>query len=1113
MQANRLEFEQDNALAGYRLGRLEVYNWGTFNRQVWALAPCGHTSLLTGANGSGKSTLIDALLTLLVPNQKRSYNQASGGGRRERDERTYVQGAFGRIKDEQDYGAKTRYLRDEGSYTVLLAQFSNRGLQQTVSLAQVLWLQNRKVEKFFVVAEGALSVAGDFADVSTIPELKKRLAAKEQLGIFEHFSDYSKHFRKIFGLRSEKALDLFNQTVKIKEIASLNDFVRTHMLGEGDMQEHIRDLQQNYQDLTRAHAAIVKARRQLELLTPLHEDGARYRELERAIRQLKGEERLVPAYFAGQKIRLLEPEVAQARARLEGATRLLEETVGRLGTLYDKRRQLEVAIGSDKVGQQLKLLEKDIDSHQKQLTSRRQQAEAYSSLARRLELAKYSDSAVFGEGKRQAEGLSARLEKSLEEALDERVRLETQVTELKAQGEALEQEINSLQQRSSQIPRQNLNLREQMLTTLNIREEAVPFMGELLKVKDEERRWEGAIERLLHNFGLRLLVPSEHYRAVSRYVNETHLGGRVVFHRVDDVSSLSPSRSDGDKLFSKLEVKPGSTFYRWIERELVHHYDYVCCDTLQQFHREQRALTTEGLVKGGNQRHEKDDRHSIYDRTRYVLGWSNREKVVALEQERESVTARFLGVRRELGKVKGKREELETQKGRVQDFLRFDDFSAIDWRGDEQELQELRRQKTDLERSSDWLKQLREELEALQTTVRSLEATKDKTQEEKFGLERDIQDYAKQQQQAQARLEEDSPEELETHSSEIAKRLADHPLALDTLDRLERRIQATYRDLLEQETGRAGKLQENLIRKMQKYKNAFAAETTEVDASVEAMDAFDAMLETVKKDDLPRHEAHFKRFLNDKILSNVGVFQGELDKRLNTIKDNIDTLNRSLAGIDYTPRTFIELEYANNPDHEISEFQRMLRACFADVGRPDEFSGEASFGHIRALIERFETDVRWTKKVTDVRNWLDFSASENYRADGRQHHYYSDSSGKSGGQKAKLAYTILASAIAYQFGLEHGQARSTSFRFVVIDEAFDRTDERNAHYAMELFRQLDLQLLVVTPLEKIHTIEPFISACHYVENSLEEDDSKVYNLSMTEFDERKRSFRATPNQA
>ena len=71
-------FNNNNAESGYRLQYIEVYNWGTFNGKVYKLQPNGNTSLLTGANGSGKTTLVDALLTLLVPSNKRFYNQSSG---------------------------------------------------------------------------------------------------------------------------------------------------------------------------------------------------------------------------------------------------------------------------------------------------------------------------------------------------------------------------------------------------------------------------------------------------------------------------------------------------------------------------------------------------------------------------------------------------------------------------------------------------------------------------------------------------------------------------------------------------------------------------------------------------------------------------------------------------------------------------------------------------------------------------------------------------------------------------------------------------------------------------------------------------------------------------
>ncbi len=137
-------------------------------------------------------------------------------------------------------------------------------------------------------------------------------------------------------------------------------------------------------------------------------------------------------------------------------------------------------------------------------------------------------------------------------------------------------------------------------------------------------------------------------------------------------------------------------------------------------------------------------------------------------------------------------------------------------------------------------------------------------------------------------------------------------------------------------------------------------------------------------------------------------------------------------------------------------------------------------------------------RLIDVRNWFVFAASERWREDMREHEHYSDSGGKSGGQKEKLAYTILAASLAYQFGLAWGETRSKSFRFVVIDEAFGRGSDESAQYGLQLFEKLNLQLLIVTPLQKIHIIEPFVASVGFVHN-FEGRDSRLRNLSIEEY--------------
>ncbi|MFZ0105224.1 MAG: ATP-binding protein, partial [Thiobacillus sp.] len=111
-EALELDFAGDDRLAGFRLQRLEVLNWGTFDGRVWVLNLEGQNALLTGDIGSGKSTLVDALTTLLVPPQRLAYNKAAGADARERTLRSYVLGHYKSERNEVGGSAKPVALRD-----------------------------------------------------------------------------------------------------------------------------------------------------------------------------------------------------------------------------------------------------------------------------------------------------------------------------------------------------------------------------------------------------------------------------------------------------------------------------------------------------------------------------------------------------------------------------------------------------------------------------------------------------------------------------------------------------------------------------------------------------------------------------------------------------------------------------------------------------------------------------------------------------------------------------------------------------------------------------------------------------------------------------------------
>jgi uncharacterized protein YPO0396 len=260
---------------GFRMHRLEIYNWGTFHQKVWAVNPDGANAFATGDVGSGKSTLVDALTTLLVPNRKIVYNKAAGAESKERDITTYVRGAYKIEKSAEGHKGKTSYLRDGSSYSAILVVFRNESLGHTVSLAQVFRYQtNGSIDRFWVVAERELSISQDLkAEGASFANLKRTLRKDSAISVSDTYKEYANHFRRLLGIRSDQALDLFYQTVSMKSVENLTEFVRTHMLEHGPVEENVDALCKNFEDLDRLHETVLKARDQIQALRPLAEAG------------------------------------------------------------------------------------------------------------------------------------------------------------------------------------------------------------------------------------------------------------------------------------------------------------------------------------------------------------------------------------------------------------------------------------------------------------------------------------------------------------------------------------------------------------------------------------------------------------------------------------------------------------------------------------------------------------------------------------------------------------------------------------------------------------------------------------------------------------------------
>ncbi|CAN5149693.1 ATP-binding protein [soil metagenome] len=1098
---------------GFRLGRFEVLNWGTLHSHVWALNCRGDNALLTGDIGSGKSTLVDGISTLLVAPQKITYNRAAGADARERTLRSYVLGHYKSERGDPGLSARPIALRDTSQYSVILGQFFSEQIGVEVTLAQVFWWKDTQGQpaRFYVVADGELTIREHFAGFGkNMDTLRKRLRAMPSVELHDTFPPYGTAFRRRFGIASEQAMDLFYQTISMKSVGNLTEFVRAHMLETFPVQDRIDALVGHFDDLTRAHEAVIRSRQQIERLTPIVADCDRHASLTAHADGLRSCREALTPWFAELKSGLL----AQRLMELDNdASRLTEDihTLAEQWAAQDAKTDgLRKAI-AENGGDRLAAIEREITQREGERDARRRQAARYSELARSVELSPPTDVEAFHRHRSEIAAWRETSDSQLAELQNAVTDAEVTWRALSAQYDTLEKELVSLRGRRSNLPAHTLALRARMCSALDLDEKDLPFAGELLQVRSDARDWEGAIERLLRNFGASLLVHDTAYSRVAAWVDRNHLNGRLVYYRTTESPRKAPRSRDARSVAVRLQIEPNSPFYDWLDSEVAKRFDHECCANIEELRRTSFGLTRAGQIKSGSERHEKDDRYAVDDRTQFILGWSNEAKIAALTDVQQSVAAQ--------GKVAlAKRDALATEQTALDNrrtsliqLQAFETFRDLDWQQPAREIEDLRTERRQLEQSSDLLKTLGEQLAESTSALKAIETARETAVGEK-GAVANRRQSAEVQRIACVSILATANEELWRSQAARLADLRDKVLGgtaphVESCESEERQMRSVIQGDIDADERKLTTQAQGIASAMRGYIASYPQETREVDASLASASEYTTMLTRLQSDGLPRFEARFKSLLNENTIREIANFQSQLSRECQTIRDRIGRINHSLRSIDYNPGRHIVLEADQTSDVEIRDFQQQLRACTegALTGSQDDAYSEAKFLEVKRIIDRFRSregtadgDRRWTRKVTDVRNWFQFSASERWHEGGKEHEHYSDSGGKSGGQKEKLAYTVLAASLAYQFGLDPADNRMRTFRFVVIDEAFGRGSDESARYGLTLFQRLELQLLVVTPLQKIHIIEPYVAAVGFVHNP-DGSSSMLRNLTIEEY--------------
>ena len=1081
-----------------RLCELSVFNWGSFHGLHTApIDP--HGTLITGDNGAGKSTLIDGLIALLLPSGKATFNAAAAqGDKTDRSIMAYIRGSYGSERD----GVRTRVQskREGATVSALRAHYrAEDGADFT--LAALWWLSNASsaladLNRLFFVTRRDLTLE-ELLEVfgrGQARAVKQRYRGE----VFETFADYEETYRRTLSIENANAPALLARALGLKKIDDLTALIREFVLEPSTVWDAARNAVREFADLVATHRELLDARRQREFLAPLPALHREFLAAEAKCGELGDQKAALPVYLAEQQERLWRARVQVIGAEVEAIELALDQLTraeADAATHVESRHAEYIQAG----GGRIEDLKKDIERARERLEEVTGAASRYQKTARALGLDDRLLEATFRANLGAAHDAKQKVGAQREAAQDGFGAAARDYSEAQHQLKASQAELTEVERRpDSAIDSKFQRLRDQMAEMLGFAEQELMFIGELIDVKEEEREWQGAIERALGGLRVTLAVPEDRSHLINGWLNDHHTGLHVRSQAVRD-AKVSPRFKDNGFL-RKLEWRP-HPYREWLKQHLAR-FDLACVPK-SEFDATAFSVTRAGLVQHELGRVEKRDLKRIDDRSDWCLGFSNARRVALLQGQVRQQQAEFERRQVELNAARATLDSTEQQRKHWQDLL------EVDW------------ERIDLARAHHTLKEHQQGLEALESSQGDLAQAKRRWDAAKVRAEQvktQLQNHREERGRVVGRLEHAQKNLGQAHQM-AASGMPDamrEPLThligevtdqqLDEIDQL----QVHWRSQLEGALAKASAQREQAGRKavgiMSAYRTQqeWKAVTAEWGSELRDLPTYLERLEHIEREGLPTLVENFRERLNRHTTHSLAGIRSQINNELDDIRERIETINEVLARTEFRQGTHLRLKAELAEYEHIRDFNRQLQAVMQAATSEDH---EARFEGLRSVVAILEKATspasaytKESQRLLDPRYRLAFLAEDVDTATGQVLDVLASSSGKSGGEKEAFAGTVVAASLAYVLTSE-GADRPT-YCTVFLDEAFSNTAEAVSRRVLRVFRELNIHVNLITPFKNLNLARESARSLLIAERDQHRHESRLCQVTWEEIDRR-----------
>lgn len=1089
-----------------RLAELSVFNWGSFHGLHTASIDSDGT-LVTGDNGAGKSTFIDGLMALLLPAGKATFNVAAAqGDRSDRSLLSYMRGSFGSAHDGSSTRVKSK--REKGVVTGLRALYKCED-GSSVTLAALFWITSSTntlsdVKRTYLVAKRNMQLKellNAFSD-GNVRQLKQWLRDDPAITDCDHnFTDYQELYRKFLYMDNKNAPALLSRALGLKKIDDLTKLIRELVLEPSGVKEDAKQVVEEFSDLVAIHEKLIDAKEQKAHLGRLPELSESIAESKLALEKLHLQKNHLSVYFGevlsmlwSNKLRELEEELEsldRSIARAETEENDAQESV-------EKRHEEYLNLGGDKI----ESLKKDIKYAKDDLNSAIQASSNYQSDCRSLELDAELNEEIFIKNKREATLKLEKIEDDTKQSQDYFGEIAAQLSEQQKRLNEIKCEIREIEARpGSNIDVRYQQLRDEMIESLNLSGDELVFIGELLDVKDDEKAWQGAMERALGGLKTTLLVPQKNYSMVTRWLNVRHTGLHVraqVVAKYNSQDNSSNFTEFNERGYLRKLVWKDHPYRDWLKAHL-NKFDLRCVSGTDELDATPFSMTKEGLVHLERGRFEKKDQRKIDDRRSWSLGFSNKSRLglLNLDMQRAELELKKLHATTEQA-----RQAMDQVNERKQLWEKIDGYS---W---------------EQINAPYWQKRLdtvSADLERLEQSGGNLELAKSRWDEAKKLL-LDIQKNKEQLKKDEGALEakkDDAQQQVEKYrllastgmGDEVRTLLSDRigVVTLETADQ-----QSEFEKTLDSELDKVrsakatAEYSANGVMNYFRGKDKWQHLTVDWPAGLDGLPDYLEHYSYIEKEGLPELIDQFKERLNKHATQSLARIKTKLESEREDILERINTINHVLKRTEFKQGSHLKLGSKRENYPHVQAFERKVRSALSQATSDDH---EARFNLLADVVDILEkasapgtSNNMESLRLLDPRYQMSFFAEEIDSQTFSVRDVLESSSGKSGGEKESFAGTIVAASLAYV--LTPDGYDKPIYCTVFLDEAFSNTAEAVSRRVLRVFKELHIHVNLITPYKNLNLARESARSLLIAERDSELHESHLCEVTWEEIDRR-----------